>query len=108
LNKKGLPFTGSGFNVQGSTFRVQRSGFNVQGSTFRVYDKEGIKDPKPSLKMSFSRIIANLAPNLGLGLTKLTLFRKYASQMQSRDENGTPGPDLACQDVVMESQSHRM
>ena len=28
--------------------------------------------------------------------------------MQSRDENGTPGPDLAChQIVVMESQSHK-
>jgi hypothetical protein len=25
--------------------------------------------------------------------------------MQSRDENATPGPDLACQGVVMESQA---
>jgi hypothetical protein len=28
--------------------------------------------------------------------------------MQSKNENGTPNPDLACQDVVMESQAHRM
>jgi hypothetical protein len=32
----------------------------VQGSTFRVKDKEGIKDPKFSLKMFISQIIANL------------------------------------------------
>jgi hypothetical protein len=31
----------------------------VQRSTFRVKDKEGIKDPKSSLKMLFSQIIAN-------------------------------------------------
>ncbi len=37
-------------------------------------DKEGIKDPKSSLKMLIFQIIANLAPNFGLGLTKLTLF----------------------------------
>jgi hypothetical protein len=30
------------------------------------------------------------------------------SQMQSRDENGTPGLYLERQDVVMESQAHRM
>jgi len=46
----------------------------VQGSTFRVKDKEGIKDPKFSLKMLISQIIANLDPNFGLSLTKLTLF----------------------------------
>jgi len=39
-----------------------------------VKDKEGIEDPKPSLKCSFSQVIVNLAPNFGLGLTKLTLF----------------------------------
>jgi len=27
--------------------------------------------------------------------------------MQSKDENATPIPDLACQDMVMESQAHR-
>jgi hypothetical protein len=32
----------------------------VQGSTFRVKDKEGIKDPKFSLKMLISQIIANV------------------------------------------------
>jgi hypothetical protein len=41
---------------------------------FRVKDKEGIKDPKFSLKMLIFQIIANLASNFGLGLTKLTLF----------------------------------
>jgi hypothetical protein len=46
----------------------------VQGSTFRVKDKEGLKDPKFSLKMLISQIIANLAPNFGLSLTKLTHF----------------------------------
>jgi hypothetical protein len=46
----------------------------VQGSGLRVKDKEGIKDPKSSLKMLIPQIIANLAPNFGLGLTKLTLF----------------------------------
>ena len=51
-----------------------------------VKDKEGIKDPKFSLKMLISQIIANLDPN---GLMNLMLFRKYASIMQSRDENGT-------------------
>jgi hypothetical protein len=44
------------------------------GSTFRVKDKEGIKDPKFSLEMLISQIIANLAPNFGLDLMKLTLF----------------------------------
>jgi hypothetical protein len=39
-----------------------------------VKDKEGIKDSKSSLKMLIPQIIANLAPNFGLGLTKLTLF----------------------------------
>jgi hypothetical protein len=61
----------------------------VQGSTFRVKDKEGIEDPKFSLKMLIPQIIANLVPNFELDLMKLTLFRKYASLMQSRDENGT-------------------
>jgi len=46
----------------------------VQGSTFRVKDKEGTKEPKFSLKYSFLQIIAKLAPNFGLSLTKLTLF----------------------------------
>jgi len=46
----------------------------VQGSTFRVKNKEGIKVPKFSLKMLISQIIANLDPNFGLSLTKLTLF----------------------------------
>ncbi len=64
----------------------------VQGSTFRVKDKEGFKDLKSSLKMLIFQIIANLAPNFGLGLTKLTFFRKYASLMQARDENGTLNP----------------
>jgi hypothetical protein len=45
----------------------------VQGSTFRVKDKEGIKTRNPRKKFSFSQIIANLAPNFGLGLTKQTL-----------------------------------
>jgi hypothetical protein len=36
--------------------------------------KGGIKNPKSSLKMLISQIIANLAPNFGLGLTKLRLF----------------------------------
>ena len=70
-----------------------RNRSQVQGSTFRVKNKEGIKDPKFSLKMLISQIIANLAPNFGLGLIKLTLFRKYASLMQSRDENGTLNPE---------------
>jgi hypothetical protein len=46
----------------------------VQGSTFRVKDKEGMKIRSPRYKCSFSQVIANLASNLGLGLTKLTLF----------------------------------
>jgi hypothetical protein len=54
--------------------QIDRNRSQVQGSTFRVKDKEGIKDPKFSLKMLISQIIANLAPNFGLGLMKLTLF----------------------------------
>jgi hypothetical protein len=52
--------------------RYNRS--QVQGSTFRVKDKESIKTRSPRQKGSFSQIIADLAPNFGLGLTKLTLF----------------------------------
>jgi hypothetical protein len=37
-------------------------------------DKEGIKDPKFSLKMLILQIIANLAQNFGFGLMKLMLF----------------------------------
>jgi len=43
----------------------------VQGSTFRVKDKEG---PTSSFKILISQIIANLTPNFGLVLTKLTLL----------------------------------
>jgi hypothetical protein len=39
--------------------RKIRNRSQVQGSTFRVKDKEGIKDPKFSLKMLISQIIAN-------------------------------------------------
>jgi len=46
----------------------------ARGSTFKVKDKNGIENPKSSLKMLISQIIANLAPNFGLGLTKLTLL----------------------------------
>jgi len=61
----------SGWGLYQSNFRNRSQ---VQGSTFRVKDKEGIKDPKFSLKMPISQIIANLSPDFGLGLTKLTLF----------------------------------
>ncbi len=46
----------------------------VQSSTFRVKDKDSIEDQKPSLKMLIAQIIASLASNFGIGLTKLTLF----------------------------------
>jgi len=46
----------------------------VQGSTFRVKDKKVIEDPKSLLKMLIFQVLANLAPNCGLGLTKMTLF----------------------------------
>jgi len=46
----------------------------VQGSTFMVKDKEGIEDPKSSVKMLIFPSVPNLASNFGLGLTKLTLF----------------------------------
>jgi len=36
--------------------------------------KKGLKTQSPCQKCSVSLIIANLAPNFGLGLTKLTLF----------------------------------
>jgi len=40
----------------------------------RVKDKEDMKIRSPRYKCSFSQVIANLASNFGLGLTKLTLF----------------------------------
>jgi len=46
----------------------------VQGSTFRVKDQEDIKNPKFSLRMLIPKIIANRAPNFGLGLMKLMRF----------------------------------
>ncbi len=53
---------------------IRRNRSQVQGSTFRVKDKEGMKIRSPLYKCSFSQVIANLASNFGLGLTKLTLF----------------------------------
>jgi len=46
----------------------------VQGSTFRVKDEKALKIRSPRYKCSFFQVIANLALNFGLGLTKLTLF----------------------------------
>ena len=46
-------------------FRVQRSGLKT---------KKGLKIRSPRKKCSFSQVIANLASNFGLGLTKLMLF----------------------------------
>jgi len=72
--------------------RKIRNRSQVQGSTFRVKDKEGIKGPKFLLKMLISQIIANLAPNFGFDLTKLTLFSQirihYA--VQGREWNLEP------------------
>jgi hypothetical protein len=73
----------------------------VQGSTFRVKDKKGIKDPKFSLKMLISQIIANYSAlknsifrvaNFGLSLTKLTLFSyiRIPYAVQGREWNLEP------------------
>jgi len=51
-----------------------RNRSQVQGSTFRVKDKEVSEDPKSPVKMPIFQVIANSAPNYGLGLTKMTLF----------------------------------
>ena len=65
-------------------FRVQRSGLRA---------KKALKSRSPRYKCAFPQIIANLAPNFGLGWRSCRFFRKYASQMQSRDENGTLNPE---------------
>jgi len=57
-----------------STTSLEGDRSQVQGSTFRVKDKKNIENPESSLKILVSQVIANLAPNFGLGLTKLTLF----------------------------------
>ena len=46
-------------------FRVQRSGLRT---------KKALKTRSPRYKCSFSQVIADLAPNFGLGLTKMPLF----------------------------------
>jgi len=35
-------------------------------------------------------------------------FNFIKNSIDSNIQNATPGPDLACQDVVMESQAHRI
>ncbi|RZB35549.1 MAG: hypothetical protein SRB2_03005 [Desulfobacteraceae bacterium Eth-SRB2] len=53
------------FYVTVHRFRVQRSGLKT---------KKALKIQSPHYKCSFSQVIANLASNVGLGLTKLTLL----------------------------------
>jgi len=54
------------------SLRVTVHRLRVQGSGLRT--KKALKTRSLRYNYSFSQIIANLAPNFGLGLTKLTLF----------------------------------
>ncbi len=75
----------------GHIFSGNRS--QVQGSTFRVKDKEGIKDPKSSLKMLIFPNNCQFGSNFWVRPDETdAFFGKYASLMQSRDENGTLNP----------------
>jgi len=64
----------------------------VQGSTFRVKDKEGIKDPKSSLKMLMSSNNCQFGSKFCFSLTKLTIFSliRIPNAVQGRGCNLEP------------------
>jgi len=67
----------------------------VQGSTFRVKNKESIQDsPEALVKMPIYPNNCQFGSEFWIGPDEpdAFFFRKYASQMQFRDKNGTLNP----------------
>ena len=69
----------------------------VHGSTFRVKDRDGIEDPKSSSKRLIFPGNCKLAPNLGFGLTHLTLFSyiRTTNAVREREWNPWPRPGMS-------------
>ncbi len=62
------------------SFKVQRSGLKT---------KKALKTRNYNFKCSFCQVISNLTPNSGSDLSKMTIFCKYALQIQSGEDNVT-------------------